>query len=869
MNKRTYGIVVAALALVGCEPEAKRTAALDAAAWESSEWISAADAKVADAAEKKAQRAADGTSWFVRTVANEAEVASATWMTTALGTYELYVNGRRTGSEALKPGFTHVKKTRRSFTYDVTPILKKGLGETNVFAAEVSAGWWRDQIVRYAGQKSAFRGVLEVTYADGTKKLYGTNVAEWRAGVGGPVTHAAIFDGEEYDARIKPLALGADFLKAPQKNGEFQGEILPSEGGEIVRRFDKILFPAEAYVWKDVDGADSAKRLHGRVRKLRDVKFGTLKDPLPEVVLEKGETLVVDFGQNAAAVPGFIFKADEGTVVTCLPAEMLNDRSGEYDRGNDGPGGSIYRANLRIPDRGMRCVYTFGEPGADNDGFSLYWPMHTFFGYRYLSITATDTVTFRTVGSIPVTSVAPEHELGSFAFGDASLNRFVQNVYWGMLSNYLSVPTDCPQRNERLGWMADTQVFADAGAYIADTRAFFRKWMRDVRDTQSPTGAYPGVSPWAQYGAEPTDMMRLGWADAGVIVPWKIWRQFGDRKIVDESWESMEKFVDHVAETKYDHDAIAKECNNYQWADWLSWEKLESCDGGGRPDYSAFVRVNGRGQARPEAIEYWKFLGACYWALDARMMRDMAKGTGRDAAKYEKMLADATAYLRQRFFNTPDGTIVPVFADMQTPAVFTLHLGLVEGEAKAKTVAALRANLEKNGNLTGFLGSSLIMDTLVENGLSDIAVNILLNHKFPSWLYSVDQGATTIWERWNGWTVEKGFGPVGMNSYNHYAYGAVLAWMYRSLAGIAPDVDAPGFTHIVMAPKADRRLGSVKAEYKSAAGLIKSSWIYENDGTWTWHFEIPEGATATVTIPGETASKTYESGPHTPTKRLP
>ena len=832
--------------------------ALDAKLWERSEWISAVDAPVFEGQCKDGARAADGASWFVCEIVNEGEVKSAKWMTTGLGVYELFVNGDHSADEGLKPGFTHPLKTRRSFTYDVTCRFKKGAGERNYLAAVVTAGWWRDKIVNFAGKKSAFRAVLEVTFADGSTKVYGTNTADWKAGVGGPWRHAAIFDGEEFDARVECPFFGHPSFKPAERNDEFKGEILPSEGGEIDARHDKRLDPVEAYVWKGVDGADEANKVFGRVHRLRDVSFRSG----PNVTLAKGETLVVDFGQNCAAEPGFIFKAAPGTVLTCLPAEMLNDANGERSRGNDGPAGSVYRANLRCPGSGMRIVYTFGSGSAGiplwnmGGGFVFYVPSFTFFGYRYLSITATDDVEFRSVMSMPITSIKKEMELGKIETGDKSVNKLISNVYWGQLSNYLSVPTDCPQRNERLGWTADTQVFCEAGAFNADTRSFFRKWMRDMRDSQDANGGFPGVAPFAQYGNNP---MRLGWADAGVVVPYKIWLMFADKAIVDENWDAMERFMARVAETKYRTEDLP-ECGNYQWNDWLSLTKLESCPY--KPEYSAFENSpDGKNRPKADALLYWDYMGGCYWLWDARMMAAMAAATGRDAAKYEKMAGEAKSYLRGEFLSSPDGMIAPVLRGMQTPALFALKLGLVEGEAKEKTLADLKGSFAASGGTfhTGFLGTSIIMDTLTENGLDSLAYDLLLNHSFPGWLYSVDQGATTIWERWNSYTKDKGFGPVGMNSFNHYAYGAVLAWLYKTAAGIAPDPSAPGFAKIVMAPKPDRRLGYVKAEYRTPTGLVRSAWRYEG-AKWIWDFEIPSGATADVTLPGETATRRYTPG---------
>lgn len=244
-------------------------------------------------------------------------------------------------------------------------------------------------------------------------------------------------------------------------------------------------------------------------------------------------------------------------------------------------------------------------------------------------------------------------------------------------------------------------------------------------------------------------------------------------------------------------------------------------------------------------------------------MAEMAEGTGREAAaaKYRAMAATAEDYLKRTFFTADGGTILPVFRDMQTPMLFALKLGLVEGDAKARTIADLRASITASGGTlhTGFLGTAIALDTLTASGLSSLAYDLLLNRKFPGWLYSVDQGATTVWERWNSYTKKDGFGPVGMNSFNHYAYGSVLAWIYKTAAGIAADPAQPGFKNIIMKPVPDRRLGYVTASYDSAAGLIKSAWRYEGE-KWIWEFTVPEGAMASVTLPNETVVRKHGAG---------
>ena len=820
----------------------KRVEALDDALWSESKWISAVDAPVLTV---RKNRAADGASWFVSTIKNEKKVVSAKWMVSSLGIHDIFINGKLIGEEVLKPGFTNVLKTRLSFTYDITEAINCKAKASNQLSAQVTPGWWGDKVVtpnrfkkHMRGKKCAFRGVLELTFEDGSKKIYGTNLTNWKAGTAGPVKHAGIFDGEEYDANEKMGYLVASKFAAPEENTEFKGKILPTIGAEVYFRYDLKLAPVKAYTWNGIEGAtDDA---YGKVKITKEFAAGE------EIVLKAGETLVVDFGQNSSAVPSFLFKAAKGTTLTCLPGEILNDCNGAKSRRLDGPEGSVFRRNLRSQKDCMVVKYTF----AKSKGYVSYQPRYSFFGYRYVSITATNDVYIKKIESIPVTSIAQKLDIGHITTGNDLINRLISNTYWGQLSNYLSVPTDCPQRDERLGWTADTQVFAETGSFFAKTLDFFHKWMGDMRDSQSNTGGFPGVAPRAQYGGA---MMRLGWADAGVIVPWTVWKQFGDTKIVKDNWEAMNRFMNHVYETKYDHKTLIKENGNYQWADWVGYEPLES--------YYRRHLVPGTKVVLPEAVDYWSYLSAAYWALDATYMADMAKGIGLDPSKYNKMADEAIAYINEKFINA-DGTFKnQILNTMQTPALFALKVKAVKGDAKDAMLARLRKNFEEHGNClqTGFLGTSILMGTLTENGMSDMAYELLFQRKNPSWLFSVDNGATTIWERWDGYSKEHGVGIRRMNSYNHYAYGCVCEWIWETAAGIASDPATPGFKHIIMKPVPDKRLGFVKAEYNSAAGLIKSAWRYEGD-KWIWEFTVPEGATASVTLPGESESKLYKSG---------
>lgn len=851
-------VVLSAMAVTACNQGENavyghRVASLDDAAWDCSEWISVVDAPVVSGKVRDGSRAADGANWFMATPVNAGKVKSAVWMTSGLGVYDIYVNGKRIGEEILKPGFTHREKTKLSFTYDVTDVFNIGNGGSNVLCAQVTPGWWADKIVTPAGhdgmigRKCAFRGVLKLTFTDGTTELFGTDTLNWKAGIAGPVTHAAIFDGEDYDARIPEGFDTPEKLSVPEVNREFAGIIVPSDGAEIYLRRDLALSPVKAYVWEGVE--NESEDAYGKVKVIREFAAG---EPM---TVSPGQTLVVDFGQNAAAVPEFVFNAEESTVLTCLPSEILNDGNGAKSRGMDGPEGSTHRLNLRVPKDGMRLTYTFAGGRVEK-----YLPLRTFFGYRFVSLTATGNITVESIKSIPVSSISGEMETGVITTGNELINKLISNTVWGQRSNYLSVTTDCPQRNERLGWTADTQVYAETGSFFANTDAFFHKWMRDMRDTQSEFGGYPGVAPVAQYGANSDSMMRLGWADAGVIVPWTVWKQFGDTSIIDENWDSMTKFMAHVNETKYDHATLAAENGNFQWADWLSYEALESWSRSG----FAILPDGRRGNPFPETVVYWNYLGASYWLIDAQMMRDMAAATGRDVSAYDAMVAEARSYIRDNFM-TPEGTFrEPILNTMQTPALFALKNDIVEGDARELMCSRLRENFAEHGGClqTGFLGTSIIMQTLTDNGMVDIAYDLLFQRKNPSWLYSVDNGATTIWERWNSYTYEEGMGPKGMNSFNHYAYGAVCAWIWEVAAGIAADPAEPGFKHIMMKPVPDKRLGSIDAVYNSVSGTIKSAWKYEGDKC-VWTFTVPEGAHATVTLPGAEDSEEYQAGTYT------
>ena len=756
---------------------------------------------------------------FEKSFANRGAVRRATWDVTAQGVFEAFANGRRVGNDFLKPGVTECGKCRHVYSYDVTGLLDRRAGATNVLSATVTPGWWCDQMMRppakvsdwqrgnkrewQLGKEIAFRGELRLEFDDGSAQTVGTDES-WLAAYTGPLVSAGIYEGEVYDARRK-----VEGLKGVRRNAEFTGELRPA-AAKIALREDLVLTPREAYVVKGVEGA--SKDAFGVAKVIRRCTDGE------DVRLEPGEMLVIDFGQNCSAVPSFEVTGEAGAELKIRASEMLNESHGEKSRGNDGPAGTPYLAALRTAYAGIH--YTL------KDGRQAYMPRYTYFGYRYLGVTATRPVMFARWRSTPVSSVTREMERGRIVTGNARVNRLIANIRWGLLSNYLSSPTDCPQRDERMGWTADTQVFMNSAAYFADTSEFLDKYLADLRDAQRASGCYMCFVPNVRHTFPP--WASAGWTDAGVIIPYRLWKWYGDRRYIDASWESMVRYMDFL-----EGNAEPYRINH---GDWLAFEHHKK---------NAGDAMDGR---------QVKALNAYFRVWMAMLMREMAAATGRGAA--ERHYAEEEAKLRQAFtaeYIGPDGTIKDEYKG-QCNDLYMLKLGLC-GDAAAveATKRDLIDNIKACGNRlqTGFLGTAILMPTLTfEANAPELAYSLLLQDAFPSWLYSVNQGATTVWERWNGYTKEKGFGPVGMNSFNHYAYGCVAEWLFAAAAGIRQPKGAVGWKRFLLAPIPDRRLGSVDASFISPEGEIKSSWKYDDDGTWTWTFAVPRGTSASVSAPG-------------------
>ena len=761
---------------------------------------------------------------FERRFVNEKAVRRATWSVTGQGVFEAYANGRRVGDDFLKPGATECGKCRHVYSYDVTDMMNLRAGATNILSATVSPGWWCDQMMRVVGGEKAhwqlgkdvaFRGELELESDDGTVRKVDTDES-WSAAYTGPLVAAGIYEGETYDAQR-----GVEGLAPVRVNTEFTGELRPAAAKVALRR-DLELAPREMYVVRGAAGATADA--FGRANVVRRYADGET------VRLAPGEMLVVDFGQNCSAVPSFDVTGTAGTELELRASEMLNEANGEKSRGNDGPAGTPYLAALRGAYAGIR--YTLKE------GSQSYMPRYTYFGYRYVGVTVTRPVEFARWRSTPVSSVTREMERGSIVTGDARVNKLVGNIRWGMLSNYLSSPTDCPQRDERLGWTADTQVFMNSAAYLADTRVFLGKYLADLRDAQMGNGCYKCFAPNVRYTAHPP-WASAGWTDAGVIIPYRLWKWYGERRFVDESWDSMSRYMKFL-----ESDAEPYRINH---GDWLAFEHHKKLEDDLSGDHMDKRQV--------------KVLNAYFRVWMAMLMREMAAATGREEA--ERHYAEEETKLRSAFaaaYMGADGTIKDEYKG-QCNDLYMLKLGLCGNAAAVEaTKRDLVENIKSHGNRlqTGFLGTAVLLPVLTfDVGAPELAYSLLLQDAFPSWLYSVDQGATTVWERWNGYTKEKGFGPVGMNSFNHYAYGCVLEWLFSAAAGIRHDPEQGGWRRFLLKPHPDRRLGSCSASYRTDFGTILSEWRYGGDGSLKWKFTVPTGSTATVTwIDGSTREYT-------------
>ncbi len=735
-------------------------------------------------------------------------IEKITLRATALGIFDIFVNGARVGHEIdgiptadeYKPGWTDYRRRVFEYEYDITSLCR----ENNRVVAEVSPGWWTGRISFgfYGYKQTAFAGEIEIDYADGESELISSG-EDWKASICGPVMFADIWDGEYYDATVPEPSIAPEaheWADAVYFN-DYTCEIVPLVGPAIRPRHELLLRPISAVVHNGTihDGSE-----YGEL----NVISKNVGDWCEQTRLEAGESIILDMGQNMVGRPILMFRAPRGTKIYVYFAEMLND-SGEGSRGNDGPKGSMYIKNYRSAM--ARLVYV-----ASGNGIETYFPTHSFFGFRYLEIRAERDIDLLSVAGEVICSEF--RETGDFSCSDPEVNRLYSNIVWGMRGNYFTAPTDCPQRDERLGWTGDTQIFAGAAAYLGDIRDFMHKWLGDARDSQEGFGgAYCDVIPRVFSG----NNGNAAWGDAGLIVPNKLYEMYGDIDIIREHYDSMEYYMQFLEQ-------YGLEGPNTAYGDWLNYDVTDK-----------------------------RYIAVSYYAYDASLMVKFSELLGKPerAEYYAELRERIISHWRMRYIENGDLTV-----NTQTGYLLALAFDLLPEADRAGYVKKLEKKIIDNDYTlsTGFVGTGILNQTLEKVSLHSLCYSLLLQTKDPSWLYSVRQGATTVWERWNSYTLERGFGDVGMNSFNHYAYGAVAEWLYSGMCGIKPDPQAPGFEHFFLAPTPDmrseneipegqKRITTAHAAFDSVAGRIESAWVSIGE-RFEYSFIIPEESGATVSL---------------------
>ena len=697
-------------------------------------------------------------------------IKAARLYSTALGAYEVFLNGKRVSEDVLAPGWTDYRERVDYQTYDVTSMLVAG---KNAIGALLAPGWyatpleWFQQPNNYGDTPPALRAQLMIEHTDGSIEWIKTG-PEWQADLS-QIVSSELYDGETQDARlIQPGWAAAAFAASKWKSATV---IEPKPVKIEAQDFQPI-------------------------RMERTVAAKSVAEPKPGVY-------VFDFGQNLAGVERVRLTGPEGTNVKLRFAEILNDD------------GTLYTDNLRT----AKVTDHFILAG---HGMEEFTPQFTFHGFRYAEITGLRGKPGKDWMTVEVIHTDAPFD-ARLKTGATMIDQLWSNILWGQRSNFVGVPTDCPQRDERLGWMADAQVFWRTATYNMDLAAFSRKYSADMRGTQAGTPIYgifaPGtVSSVSGSGA--------GWSDAGVIIPWTSWMQTGDISIIEQNWGAMQKYLTAIEEAN--PDGLWKELSGTPFGDWLS----------------------------PEGKTDQVLVATAYWAYDVTLMQQMAHAISDapDEQHYKALFEKIRDAFQKRFVhddgfvagadNSPSefGQINNPNAkskggDTQTGYVLALHMNLLPEKLRAAAVQKLVKKIDDNHGLlaTGFLGTPYLLEELTREEQASLAYKLLLNTQYPSWGYLVEHGATTMWERWNGDQMKD---DPSMNSYNHYAYGAVADWIYRYAAGIdATPLDA-GFHTIVLHPTIDARLGSIAFDYDSSYGPIHSDWTVENKKA-TWHVTIP------------------------------
>ncbi len=704
---------------------------------------------------KSPKPAVDREVVFSRNFKVKKELVSASFEVTALGVYLARINGERVGDFILAPGWTSYKHRLQVDTYDVTDMIK----ENNVITLGVAPGW-----------KAS-------TY-------FGMHSGDWQLGF-------------REMAALCALTL---------KYADGETEIITS-GGDWTCENGKTVYSTiyNGYIHDPafVDISPSQAAVFSKDKKILLDRQGEKVveqerlEPKEIIITPKGET-VLDFGQNMTGYVEFRIKGNKGERAVISHAEVLDAE------------GNFYTDNLRS----ARAQAIFLCDGKEH----VYKSEYNFFGFRYIRLENwSDEIKKENFTAIVVHS--DMKRTGCFECSDERVNKLFSNIIWGQKSNFLDVPTDCPQRDERLGWTGDAQVFVKTASYNYDVERFFTKWLADLRADQTDWGTVPSVIPNV---FSPDDNCSAAWADASTICPWQIYQTYANTDILKDSLESMKKYIEYIEEHSFD----GIWSRSWHFGDWLN------LDGSSPEDCSKGTEKS--------------LIATAYYIYSSDILAKTMVICGEDDSEVRAKRDASIAAFRREFME--NGRIKPEFAT-QTACVLAVYFGI--SDDVAETAKQLNELVTECGHLkTGFVGTPYLLHALSDNGYAETAYSLLLREEYPSWLFSVKMGATTIWEHWDSVREDGTMWSTSMNSFNHYAYGSVADWLYGDAAGIKIDEKRPGFEHVIFAPLTDSRLTYVKASIDSRKGLVKSEWKTEN-GKTVYTFTVPEGVDATVILGGE------------------
>lgn len=770
-------------------------------------------------------------------------ISGARLYVTARGIYEMYINGKRISNDYFNPGLTQYNKHQMYQTYDVTKDIQQG--KANGIGAWLSEGWWSGNITysgenwNYFGDRQSLLCKLVITYADGTKQTVTSNTADWKLFTDGPVSYGSFFQGEFYDANKEQAIKGWSTATYNDKNWKASHEV-PLEGTAYI---DKSKDPSGRKT--SLDYGDM--KIIGQMGENPSIVMSLTAKSVEEV---RPKVFVYDMGQNMVGFPQIkIRNGKKGDVITLRYAEVKYPNLPDY-KGNEG---MIMMENIRA----ALTTDTYILKGGDE----TIQPRFTFHGYRYLEVTGiSSAIPIYEVKGLVISSITGL--ASAYQTSNELVNKLWQNITWSLRSNFLSIPTDTPARNERMGWSGDISVFARSATYLTDADMFLRRHMIGMRDIQPENGRFTDVAPMGGgFGG-------TLWGSAGIVVPWETYQQYGDVQILAENYDAMKRYVAFL-KTKLNEQGIL---NEGPLGDWLSPE-------GNKNDNTLF----------------WM----AYYAYDLEIMAQTAKVLGKtdEAAQFtaqheaikqafNKIYVDANTHktiksgVKTGFMGPPNErggnqtTDKGQLIDTQASYAIPLALGIFDETNKTQAIKNLnetiaRPNKDDSGVerpsyslMTGFIGTASIMQALSDNGQDATAYRLLQQKSYPSWLYSVVNGATSIWERLNSYTVENGFGGNNsMNSFNHYSFGSVAAWMYNYSLGIQRSPDVAGFKQIVLkpTPDPDKVMTWAKGHYDSIYGKISSEWKHET-GQWTFKTTIPANTSATLYLPANAIAQITEGG---------